>query len=77
MTLSAAGPEVMCNIGGIVASLPPGKWLPEDLAPVVNHCLDAFGPDRVFFGGDWPVCLLGSSLSGWVTALKQNCFFSP
>ena len=43
----------------------------EDLAPVVNHCLDAFGPDRVFFGGDWPVCLLGSPVRGWVDALKQ------
>ena len=43
----------------------------EDLAPVVNHCLDAFGPDRVFFVGDWPVCLLGSPLLDWVDALKQ------
>jgi predicted TIM-barrel fold metal-dependent hydrolase len=41
------------------------------LAPVVNHCLDAFGPDRVFFGGDWPVCLLGSSARQWVEALKM------
>jgi len=67
----AARPGVMCKISGIVASLPPGTWQAEHLAPVVNHCLDAFGPDRVFFGGDWPVCLLGSSFSGWVTALKQ------
>ncbi len=37
----------------------------------VNHCLDTFGPDRVFFGGDWPVCLLGSPVRGWVDALKQ------
>ncbi len=67
----AAQPGVMCKISGIVAFVPPGKWHAEDLAPVVNHCLDAFGPDRVFFGGDWPVCLLGSPLRGWVDALKQ------
>ena len=67
----AALPGVMCKISGIVAALPPGSWQTEDLAPVVNHCLDAFGPDRVFFGGDWPVCLLGSPLHGWVDALKQ------
>lgn len=67
----AALPGVMCKISGIVASLPPGSWRAEDLAPIVNHCLDAFGPDRVFFGGDWPVCLLGSPLRGWVDALKQ------
>ncbi len=67
----AAQPGVVCKISGIVASLTPGKWRPEDLAPVVNHCLDAFGPDRVVFGGDWPVCLRGSSLGGWVKALRQ------
>lgn len=67
----AAQPGVMCKISGIVAFVPQGQWHAEDLAPVVNHCLDAFGPDRVFFGGDWPVCLLGSSVRGWVDALKQ------
>jgi L-fuconolactonase len=64
-------PGVMCKISGIVAFVPPGQWQAEDLAPVVNHCLDAFGPDRVFFGGDWPVCLLGSPVRGWIDALKQ------
>ncbi|MBL9179755.1 MAG: amidohydrolase family protein [Verrucomicrobiaceae bacterium] len=63
--------DVMCKISGIVAFVPPGKWHAEDLAPVVNHCLDAFGSDRVFFGGDWPVCLLGSPARGWVDALRQ------
>ncbi len=67
----ASRAEVMCKISGIVAFVPPGKWHAEDLAPVVNHCLDTFGPDRVFFGGDWPVCLLGSPVRSWVDALKQ------
>jgi L-fuconolactonase len=67
----AACPGVMCKISGIVAFVPPGQWHAEDLAPVVNHCLDAFGPDRVVFGGDWPVCLLGSRVRGWVEALDQ------
>ncbi len=67
----AARPNVVCKISGIVAFVPPGKWSADDLAPIVNHCLDAFGPDRVFFGGDWPVCLLGSPVRGWVDALHQ------
>jgi predicted TIM-barrel fold metal-dependent hydrolase len=62
--------NVICKISGIVASAPPG-WRAEHLAPAVNHCLDVFGPDRVIFGGDWPVCLLGSPLSGWVKALRE------
>ncbi len=69
--VAASRADVMCKISGIVAFVPPGKWHAEDLAPVVNHCLDTFGPDRVFFGGDWPVCLLGSPVRGWVDALKQ------
>ena len=43
----------------------------DALAPIVNHCLDSFGPDRVVFGGDWPVCLLGGSYKDLVTSLKQ------
>ena len=61
--------NLICKISGIVARAPRG-WTAEDLAPIVNHCLDAFGPDRVVFGGDWPVCTLGASYAEWVNALK-------
>ncbi|MBM3871616.1 MAG: amidohydrolase [Verrucomicrobia bacterium] len=66
----ARRPNVIGKISGIPASLSPGEGA-EALAPVVNHCLDAFGPDRVVFGGDWPVCLLGASYLQWVTMLRQ------
>jgi len=62
--------NVACKISGIVARAPKG-WKPDDLAPVVNHCLDAFGPERVVFGGDWPVCLMGAPLRDWIDALGQ------
>lgn len=61
--------NVICKISGIVARTQPG-WKPADLAPTVNHCLDAFGPDRVVFGGDWPVCTLGASFKEWADALR-------
>jgi L-fuconolactonase len=66
----AAAPNTICKISGIVARAPEG-WTSEDLAPVVNHCLDSFGPDRVVFGSDWPVCLLGARLRQWVDALYE------
>ena len=62
--------NVVCKISGIVARVQPG-WQAADLAPTVNHCLDAFGPDRVIFGGDWPVCTLGASYQEWASALRQ------
>jgi len=60
----------ICKISGIIARAPEG-WDASDFAPIVNHCLNVFGPDRVVFGGDWPVCLLGGSLRRWVDALSQ------
>lgn len=65
----AGSGNVVCKISGVVARARKG-WTPDDLAPVVNFCLDRFGPDRVVFGGDWPVCLLGASYRGWVEALR-------
>lgn len=66
----AGRPNVICKISGVAAGLQQGGGA-EDLAPAVNHCLDAFGPDRVVFGGDWPVCLLGASYQKWVEMLTQ------
>lgn len=62
--------NVICKISGVIASAPKDVPFAESLAPIVNHCLDSFGPDRVVFGGDWPVCLLGATYREWVTALK-------
>lgn len=62
--------NVVCKISGIVARAPK-DWNADDLAPAINFCLDSFGPDRVVFGGDWPVCKLGASYADWVTALRS------
>ncbi|QEH33642.1 Amidohydrolase [Aquisphaera giovannonii] len=67
----AGRPNVACKVSGIVASTKGHDWKPEDLAPIINHVLDCFGPDRVVFGGDWPVCTLGAPLSRWVEALRE------
>ena len=61
---------VACKISGIIARA-GDSWNADTLAPTVNHCLDSFGPDRVVFGGDWPVCNLGVSLGQWIAALRQ------
>lgn len=61
--------NTVCKISGIVATASQ-DWRPADLAPNVDFCLDAFGPDRVCFAGDWPVCTLRATLKQWVDALK-------
>jgi predicted TIM-barrel fold metal-dependent hydrolase len=62
---------VACKVSGIIVSATPGKWKADDLAPIVNHTLDTFGPDRVMFGGDWPVCTQVASYKEWLTALQN------
>ncbi|WP_406697853.1 amidohydrolase family protein [Singulisphaera sp. Ch08] len=62
--------NLVCKVSGIVASAAPDPWTSDDLAPIVNHVLSAFGPDRVIFGGDWPVCTLAATPRQWVEALR-------
>jgi L-fuconolactonase len=62
--------NTVCKISGIIARAPEG-WTADTLAPTVEHCLDSFSPDRVVFGGDWPVCTWGAPLSEWISALRE------
>lgn len=67
----ARRPNMTCKISGIVASAKRGAWSAETLAPFVEHCRSAFGPDRIVFGTDWPVCTLVASPREWIEALRQ------
>ena len=69
--VAGKGDRVVCKVSGIVASAKGAPWTADDLAPIVNHVLDTFGPDRVMFGGDWPVCTLAATYRKWVEALKS------
>lgn len=63
--------NTVCKISGIVARAPKDRWTADDLAPIIDHCLQVFGPDRVLFGSDWPVCTRVATLRDWVKALKE------
>jgi L-fuconolactonase len=54
----AALPNVSCKLSGLVTEADWGRWKPADVLPYAQHILEAFGPDRVLFGSDWPVCTL-------------------
>ncbi|MEV7076238.1 amidohydrolase family protein [Streptomyces sp. NPDC093990] len=57
----AAEPNVFCKLSGLVTEADRHTWTPDDLRPYADVVLDAFGPSRVMFGSDWPVCLLAAS----------------
>jgi len=68
--LVARQPNVACKISGVAENGPPEGATVERIAPVVNHCLDSLGPDRVMFAGNWPVCLKSITISNWNEMLK-------
>lgn len=64
-------PNVVCKISGLVAYAQPASWTVDDLRPFVEHVIEAFGWDRVVWGGDWPVCTLSAPLQRWVDATHE------
>ncbi|WP_422739787.1 amidohydrolase family protein [Micromonospora sp. WMMD729] len=67
----AAEPNVTAKLSGLVTEVDGPSWSADDLRPAVDHALDAFGPHRLMFGSDWPVCLLASSYTRWVGVLAD------
>ncbi|MGC4043741.1 MAG: amidohydrolase family protein [Armatimonas sp.] len=63
-------PNVVGKISGIIAQADSSKPLAPQLAASVNFTLDAFGPERVIFASDWPVCKNGATLAQWVETLE-------
>lgn len=63
----AACPNVTLKLSGITANA-GGGWRLETLRPYVDTVLDLFGPGRMVWGSDSPVCTLHSDLAEWVAA---------
>lgn len=61
LTELAARPNVFCKLSGLVTEADWTKWTVEDLRPYASHVLESFGPARVMFGSDWPVCELAAT----------------
>ncbi|WP_239616084.1 amidohydrolase family protein [Cohnella mopanensis] len=59
----AANPNVYCKLSGMVTEADHANWTVEDFGDYIDFTLSAFGPQRVMFGSDWPVCLLAASYS--------------
>lgn len=55
---AAEHPNVYAKISGLNTAADAESWTAEDLRPYVEHAVEAFGPERLMFGGDWPVALL-------------------
>ncbi|WP_160150856.1 amidohydrolase family protein [Microbacterium timonense] len=63
----ALRPNVVCKLSGLPAEA-QGEWTDAQLRPFLDVALDAFGPDRLLFGGDWPV---STPYGRWVDAVSS------
>ena len=57
----AAFPNVWCKVSGLVTEADWHSWQLADFHPYLDVVLEAFGPERIMFGSDWPVCTLAGS----------------
>jgi L-fuconolactonase len=59
-----------CKLSGLVTEASE-NWTVDDLKPYVDHVLESFGPERIVWGSDWPVCTLRATYGQWIDATDQ------
>jgi len=63
LEVMASLPNVCCKLSGLVTEADWERWTPGQLRPYLDTALDAFGPERLMMGSDWPVCLVAAPYS--------------
>jgi L-fuconolactonase len=67
----AAYPNIHCKLSGLVTEADGSSWTTDDLRPYVDYALELFGPERLIFGSDHPVCLLAASYKQVLNAFQE------
>jgi len=65
----AALPNVVCKLSGLTTEADHRAWTQLQLRPYIDHVMECFGPDRVLYGGDWPVSELAGAYVRWLETL--------
>jgi L-fuconolactonase len=63
-------PNVFCKLSGLVTEGDWKRWEPEHIVPFLDVAFEAFGPDRLMIGSDWPVCLVAASYARAIDVVK-------
>lgn len=64
--------NVCCKLSGMVTEADFQHWTPEQLQPYFEVVMEAFGPRRLLFGSDWPVCLVATTYKDWADLVRKN-----
>jgi L-fuconolactonase len=63
--------NVTCKLSGLVTEADWTQWTVDGLRSYVDHVLEQFGPQRLMFGSDWPVCLLATGYDRWLSTVDE------
>ncbi len=64
--------NVHCKLSGMVTEADFQDWTDTQLHPYFEVVLEAFGPERLLFGSDWPVCLVATTYLDWVNLVRRE-----
>jgi L-fucono-1,5-lactonase len=64
--------NVYCKLSGMLTEADYQSWRDEDLQPYFDTVLEAFGPRRLMFGSDWPVCLVACTYGKWFEIVSRR-----
>ncbi len=63
--------NVYCKISGLATEADWQNWTEAELKPYLDTVVEAFGPKRLMFGSDWPVCLLAVEYDRWSRIITE------
>jgi L-fuconolactonase len=64
-------PNVCCKVSGLVTEA-ADDWMRDDFGPYLEAAFDAFGPERLLFGSDWPVCLVAAEYAQVLDIVERH-----
>lgn len=67
----ARRPNIVCKLSGMITEADPANWTHAQLTPYFQIVLEAFGPQRLMIGSDWPVLTTGCSYAQWWQTVEQ------
>ncbi len=67
----AAHPQVVCKVSGLITEADHDSWTTADIRPAWDVLLNAFGPERLMFGSDWPMANLAGGWNRWAATVDE------
>lgn len=67
----AKNKNVFCKLSGMITEGDWQDWSKKDFFPYMDVIFESFGPDRIMFGSDWPVCLVAANYTQVKTLVED------